>query len=729
MPSEIDKEKLQSLMELYKKEIEKELGAKLEEQPQKPTTREYQAFKAEFLPKHMSFYEKLCNLSEKILKIKPDQAKGAVLQESIDITHLNITPAGAISFSFLIPLLGALIGALFAFLVFQSMFFVLLFVIGALSMIKPLGKAPDFIANNWRLKASNQMVLCVFYVVTYMRHTSNLEKAIEFASQHLAPPLSLDLKKILWDVETEKYSSVKESLDSYLDTWKKWNLEFIEAFHLIESSLYEGEESRRLNAIDKSLDVILEETYEKMLHYAHNLQNPITMLHMLGIILPILGLVILPLVVSFMENVKWYHLAVIYNLILTVVVYYLGKNILSKRPTGYGDTDISEENPELKKYRNILIKIGDKEIQITPLIISVFIGVVLFLLGLSPLIFHALGVPDFGFGQEDLTSACKQKYCFMEYRISTTTNQEIGPYGLGAGVMSLFIPLSFGIAIGLYYRLRSKNVIRIREKAKQLELEFASALFQLGNRLGDNLPVEIAVGKVADVMEGTVSGNFFQLVSLNIRRLGMSIEKSIFDPLHGALVSFPSNLIESSMKVLTQAIKKGPLIAAQALTNVARYIKEIHKVNERLKDLMADIISSMKSQIKFLTPAIAGVVIGITSMITAILGKLSGQLQQVTSSVGGTEGGAAPTGILGLFGDGIPTYYFQLIVGVYVVQITFILTVIANGIENGSDKLNERYQLGNNLIRSTILYVFISGAVMLLFNIIAGRILTATLSG
>jgi len=728
MPKQIDKQKLLSLMEIYKAHIEKELGAKLEEQTSKPTTKEYQEFKAEFLPKHMTFYEKLCNFSEKLLKIKPDPKKAVAIQEAIDITHLNITPSGAISFSILIPLLGAVFGSLFAFLVFQSMFFVLLFAIGALSMIRPLAKMPEFLANNWRLKASNQMVLSIFYTVTYMRHTSNLEKAIQFASEHLAPPLSLDLKKVLWDVETEKYSSVKESLDMYLETWKKWNLEFIEAFHLIESSLYEGDEARRLNALDKSLDVILDETYEKMLHYAHNLQNPITMLHMLGIILPILGLVILPLVVSFMEGVKWYHLAVIYNIILTVVVYFLGKNILSRRPTGYGDTDIAEENPELKKYRNILIKIGNQEVQVTPAIVSVVIGVALFLIGLTPLIFHTIGIPDFGFGEEDLTTTCKQKYCFLEYRISATTNQEIGPYGLGASMISLFIPLSFGVAIGLYYRLKSKNVIKIREKAKQLELEFASALFQLGNRLGDNLPVEIAVGKVADVMEGTVSGNFFQLVSLNIRRLGMSIEKAIFDPMHGALVSFPSNLIESSMKVLTQAIKKGPLIAAQALTNVARYIKEIHKVNERLKDLMADIISSMKSQIKFLTPAIAGVVIGITSMITSILGKLSTQLQQVTSSVGGAEGAAAPTGILGLFGDGIPTYYFQLIVGIYVVQITFILTVIANGVENGSDKLNERYQLGNNLIRSTILYIFISGAVMLLFNIIAGRILTATLS-
>lgn len=724
MPSEIDKQKLLSLMELYKKHLEKELGTKAEDIKIKPITREYKEFKADFLPKHMTLYEKFCNLSEKLLKVKPDAKRAAEIQEAIEITHLGITPAGSVSFSYLMPIMAAVFGSLFAFVVFQSMFFVFLFLIGALLMIRPLGRLPEFMANNWRLKASNQMVLSIFYTVTYMRHTSNLEKAIEFASQHLAPPLSLDLKKVLWNVETEKYSSVKESLDIYLETWKKWNVEFIEAFHLIESSLYEGDEARRLNALDKALDVILEETYEKMLHYAHNLQNPITMLHMLGIILPILGLVILPLVVSFMQEVKWYHIAVIYNLLLTVVVYYLGKNILSRRPTGYGDTDISEENPELKKYKNILIKLGNKEVQITPLIISIFIGVLFLLIGLSPLLWHLLGLPDFGIGGEDLTSSCRQKFCFLEYR-NDKSGGEIGPYGLGASLASLFVPLGIGIAIGIYYRMRSKNVYKIREKAKQLELEFAAALFQLGNRLGDNLPVEIAVGKVANIMEGTISGSFFQLVSLNIRRLGMGIEKAIFDPLHGALVSFPSNLIESSMKVLTQAIKKGPLIAAQALTNVARYIKEIHKVNERLKDLMADVISSMHSQIKFLTPAIAGIVIGITSMITSILGKLSQQIPQ-TIGAGGVEG--TSSALLDIFGVGIPTYYFQVIVGVYVVQITYILTIIANGVENGSDKLTEKYQLGNNLIRSTLLYVIISGIVMLLFNYIAGEILTRTIT-
>ena len=727
MPSAEDQVKLRSLIDLYKRNLERELGVTVEKSAN-TSSREYHQFKKEFMPAHVSWYETACNYSEKILQVKPDAKQAELLKESIDVCHLGITPAGAVSFSFLAPIVIVLFGSLISFLLFQSTFFLIFFLILGAALVKILARVPEFLANNWRLKASNQMVLSVFYVVTYMRHTPNLENAIVFAADHLAPPLALDLKKVMWDVETEKYSTLKESLESYLETWKKWNMEFIESFHLIESSLYEGDEARRLNSLDKALDVILDETYEKMLHYAHNLQNPITMLHMLGVIMPILGLVILPLVVSFMEGAKWYNIALLYNVFLPIVVYYMGKNILSKRPTGYGDTDISEENPELKKYKNIIVKIGGTEVQMSPLVVSSLVFIVLFLIGISPLLMHLLGVPDFGFGAEDVRSPCGHSFCMLEYKELLSTQEIVGPYGLGAALLSLFVPLGIGLSIGIYYRLRAKDVIKIRERAKKLELEFASALFQLGNRLGDNLPVEIAVEKVVASMEGTISGNFFRLISMNQRRLGMGIEESIFDPKRGALVQFPSSMIESSMKVLTQSIKKGPRIAAQALTNVSRYIKEIHKVNERLKDIMADIISSMKSQISFLAPAIAGVVIGITSMVTTILSKLSQQLKEVTSTVG-TDTASAPEGLLTIFGDGIPTFHFQIIVGIYVVQIVYILTIMANGIENGADTLNEEYLLGQNLIRSTLLYVFIALVVMVLFNMIAGKILMASLSG
>jgi hypothetical protein len=240
--------------------------------------------------------------------------------------------------------------------------------------------------------------------------------------------------------------------------------------------------------------------------------------------------------------------------------------------------------------------------------------------------------------------------------------------------------------------------------------------------LGDGLPAEIAFQKVAEVMKDSISGKFFKLVAINISKLGMGVQEAIFNPKRGALVTYPSAIIQSSMKVLIESAKKGPLIAAQALLNVARYIKEIHKVNERLKDLMADIISDMKSQIAFLTPAISGIVIGITSMITYILGNLSKNISNLGAEQAGTQIGTLAT----MFGDGIPTYYFQAVVGIYVFQIVYILTVLSNGIENGADKLQERYLLGRNLIKSTLLYCFIAGVVMIIFNLIASRIVGVT---
>src|SRR3989344_2207213 len=718
----------QDLLEKYKSRVAQEFGSTAPAN-QKVTTKEYTEFKEELYPGHYSLYEKACNFADNLFKLSVDSQKAEAIQKNLDICHLNVRPSGVIALSFLLPLATIVIGSLITFGIFGMFFFLVFFLITGLLMIPALQKVPDFLANTWRMKASNQMVQSVFYLVTYMRHTSNLERAIEFAADHLEPPLSLDFRKILWDVETEHYSTIRESADAYLLVWKEWDKEFVESFHLIEASLFESSEERRLALLDKSLDVILTGTYETMLHYAHSLKSPITMLHMLGIILPILGLVILPLVVSFLGGegsnpfVSAIYISVLYNVTLPISVFYLGKLILSKRPAGYGAVDIGEKEG-FKKYRNVALPLSKNfTLWVNPLYFCIMLFAVAMLIGFSPLIMHSLGVPDFAFDQNGNLKMLEY-VCPPDLGPGCVPEERIGPYGIGASILSLVVVLGLGISAGLFFTLRSKNVIKIRQKTKELEEEFSSALFQLGNRLGDGLPAEIAFAKVAETMRGTVSGDFFAVAEKNITSLGMGLEQSLFDPRVGAVVKFPSNVIEASMKVLIESIRKGPRIAAQALLSMSRYIKEIHRVEERLQDLMADVISSMKAQTKFLTPAIAGIVIGITSMISTILTKLSAQLGAFTASQDAGAGGFSD--LLTIFGIGIPTFHFQIIVGIYVVQIGYILTVLSNGIENGADKLGERYSLGKNLINSTALYCFIAALVMLLFNFFAGTILQRT---
>jgi len=722
----------------YKKKLATELGGKSEE-VQQVRTSDYENFKKSFMPNNFSLYEKACNFSEKIIPINPDKENIPKIEEAIRISHLNVTPAGTVSFAAMVSVAIIFLSFIFGYLVpyiltggktSSTFFFIFFGFVMAIIMFFPLTKLPFIIANIWRMKASNQMVLSVFYIVTYMRHTPNLELAVNFAAEHLAAPLSLDFKKVLWDVETGKFDNVNQSLDFYLDTWKEWNPEFIESMHLIQSTLYESSESRRMDALDKSLTVILDETFEKMLHFTHDLQGPITTLHMLGIVLPILGLVILPLLTAFVPETKWYHLFALYNILLPVLVYYLGRQILSTRPTGYGGINLTDVKARSEDEK-IKIKIDKQSFSITPIFAAFFIFATLFLIGISPLLIHTIN-PEFDLAlaktgdivsvskTENLDSDAQIWVRFLDYRKvvgkDVDPNEKIGPYGLGASILSLCIPLAFGLGFGLYYKWQTTNLEKVREETEKLEQEFASALFQLGNRLADGIPAEIAFSSVSKVMHGTLSGTFFEKISINIIKLGMGVEDAIFDKKVGAINEFPSSIIESSMKVFVESSKKGPLVASQAVISVAEYIKSMHRVDERLNDLMADTLSSMKSQVGFLTPIISGVVVGITSMIGQILGVLADKMSDFNNS----DIGTSASGILDMFGSGgVPTFYFQAIVGLYVVEITYVLSVMINGIKNGSDKIGEMNILGVNLIKATLIYVLVAGAFTIGFSFLS----------
>jgi hypothetical protein len=724
----------------YRRKLVQELGGAPDE-VKRVSSSDYESFKQSFLPRNFTLYEKVCNFGEKILPIKPDKRDIPKIQEAIKTSHLNISPTGTMSFaavaSFGIILFFIFFGYLLPFILSggktAEMFFFIFFgfIVAVISFI-PLTRLPFIFANSWRMKATNQMVLSVFYIVTYMRHTPNLELAINFAGEHLAPPLSLDFKKIIWDIETGKFDNVNQSLDAYLVGWQEHNPEFVESVHLIQGSLYESSETRRIDALDKSLSVILDETFEKMLHYSHDLKGPITTLHMLGIVLPILGLVILPLITAFMPEIKWFHLFALYNLALPLLVYYLGKQILSTRPTGYGGINFSEfeENTPLVK-----LKFGKDSINLAPASAAIILSVFLLVVGFLPLIIYSIN-NDFDIYltgdlslrfPEDVDRDTLVYAKFLDYREQRDedgflTGEYMGPYGIGANLLSLLVPLGLGLGFGLYYSWRTGKLSKLRSETMKLEQEFASALFQLGNRLGDGIPAELAFSKVAQVMQNTKSGKFFDHISLNIVKLGMGVEDAIFDSEKGAINDFPSSIVESAMKVFVESSKKGPLIASQALITVAEYIKSMHRVDERLKDLMADVVSSMRSQISFLTPIIAGIVVGITSMIIQILGILSEKMSDFGEL---SEAGTGFEGILDLFGQGgIPTFFFQLIVGLYVVQITYLLSLIINGIENGSDKIGEMENLAKHLLAASLLYLLVAGLATIGFSFVAAGVVS-----
>ncbi len=703
------------ILEKYSKKLESEI-TNSEETP--TSSQDYSHFKKDMI-NELSRYERWCQSLGNILKVKVSEKDRVRIQKHLDVSKINVTPSQALSLS-IVSFIGLFLLTLLvsvSILLITSEFpllFAFLGIIASMFVFYYTYSLPERLANLWRLKASSEMVPAILYIVIYMKHTSNLERAIAFTADHLEGPLAQDFMKIFYDVQIGKYSTIKQSLDNYLEGWREYAPEFVEAFHLVESSLFEPSESRRVQILEKSLQIILDGVYEKMLFYSRQIRTPLTNVYMLGIILPTLGLALLPLASTLLGNlINWPTIIVLFNIIIPFFVFYMVSEALLKRPGGYGESSILELNPEYYKFSSR-----------KPWITASFIAIPLLIIGLLPLILQIPFISDWGVPKDFTLSILGGIEAFDFKNIGGEIK---GPFGPIAVLLSLFVPLSFALLFSLVYKSKTSSLIKSREETKMLEKEFTNTLFQLGNRLGDGIPAEIAFGRVAASTQGQRTHEFFSIVNQNISQLGMSLELSIFDKKRGALIYFPSQLIATSMRILLESAKKGLQVAARSLMSISEYVKNIDKINSRLKDLLAEIVSDMKSNMVFLAPLLAGIVVGLSSMITLILNKLQ-SLQVETTSNQASAGGFSNLGnIVSIFdvNQMLPPYFIQISIGLYIIQIIFILTKALVTVDSGSDKLKEKNELSKNLLRGISLYLITS-----LISIVALTVLASVaLSG
>jgi len=173
------------------------------------------------------------------------------------------------------------------------------------------------------------------------------------------------------------------------------------------------------------------------------------------------------------------------------------------------------------------------------------------------------------------------------------------------------------------------------------------------------------------------------------------------------------------MKILVESVKKGLQVAARSLMSISEYVKNIQRINQRLRDLVAEIVSDMKSNMTFLAPILAGVVIGLSGMITLILNKL----QTITELNPDADiSGLGNLGsIVNIFNvkEMIPPYFLQISIGIYIIEIIFILTSALVTVDSGQDKLKEKYDLYKNLRSGILLYLITSLISILALSILA----------
>ncbi|MFH0972867.1 MAG: hypothetical protein V1768_02665, partial [Patescibacteria group bacterium] len=153
------------------------------------------------------------------------------------------------------------------------------------------------------------------------------------------------------------------------------------------------------------------------------------------------------------------------------------------------------------------------------------------------------------------------------------------------------------------------------------------------------------------------------------------------------------------------------------------YVKNIQKITDRLRDMLAEIISDMKSNMTFLAPLLSGAVVGLSAMIISILNTLN--LAELSGNATGLGNMASIMSIFEIT-KMIPPYYLQIAIGIYLIEIIYILTGTLVAVDSGEDQLEKMNKSGINFTRG-ILFYFLTAfvatiALFLLTSVVLGNL-------
>jgi len=192
-----------------------------------------------------------------------------------------------------------------------------------------------------------------------------------------------------------------------------------------------------------------------------------------------------------------------------------------------------------------------------------------------------------------------------------------------------------------------------------------------------------------------------------MRKFGYTFEDALFDKDVGAIWYYPSKLIHSIMQTIVQSSKKSVKVASNSMVVISSYLKGVHDVKEEIDDILGEVTSSMRFLAMFLAPLVSGVTVTMAVVIIQILSRIGETIGGLMATAGSAN--VAQTFLFVPWAMGgtppITPPIFQLIVGIYMIEVAVLLAVFLNGIEYGEDVIGMRDNIWKILIFGIVIYV------------------------
>ena len=634
---------------------------------------------AEIKKENPTWFEKTCNTFGRLFTIHVSKETEKKVSEQLEFTQTKVKVSNVYSTAILFAIL-AVVFSVPLFLLHQSLFGMLTFAFG-MSAAYYISIYPALNVKYYRIRASSDLVLSVLYMVISLRIVPSLENALLFAAMNISGPVGRSLKKIAWDLEIGKVESGDKALEYYSNFWRQENEEFSEAIDIIRTSaIKSGEERNKM--YEEAITILLDRNMERMKKYSTQLSTPVTLINYVGVMLPVLTIILFPIMTIFLtQAIKPTLLVIAYDVILPLVVYWLMQQTLMTRPFSFAAIDISK-HPDAHKVGFYRLKTGKKK----------FIDI--------PLIFVA---PVIG----GLISA-------LGILMIAATKEPVSIFKVLGGLI-----FTWGIAasIVIYSYFSYRKNIDIKNDVKRTEGEFTEALYEFGIILNSGYSVETSLEKLLSKIKNLKISNLFSMALDRIKKFGLTLERAIFDKELGVIIYYPSQLIFNILRILTESLQKGSSATAVAMMSISKYLKSVNKVEDYMRDMLQESTSEMGFMLTIMVPVACAITIALAALMTNTVYQLSTVFASLTGLTDSVPFSSPTTlGILVDIKNVIPIEWFTVIVGVYMIEIVFVLANYLSALQYGEDKLEKFKLLANGTFRSMLFLTIISLFVYVAFS-------------
>lgn len=510
---------------------------------------------------------------------------------------------------------------------------------------------PKNLAQQQKIHSLGDIPEIISYLVMYLKISPNLEHSISFTTKHSSTALAKSMKKLLWDMQIRVFHGIDDALISFAKKWGKYSDHFKRSLHLIRSSVHIKDSSDRSVTLDRSLDIALDGTRDLMNSFVKKLHQPAMIIYTIGVMMPLSLVAMLPAVTLIGVSISIFHIFIIYDIILPLLLYVYIVKILQNRAATFNPPSISSSHPLLKNQNK-------KKTLAIALLLSFCISLPAICLYLVP----------------------NLKDSLWPLGLLTGENQMVP--------LSLFFIWACAAALSFYCLSYYRPHKNIRDEVKQIESEFGDALYILGKRISENKSPEESFLYAAETMEGSTIAKVFEKTSYNLAAMHTTLKEALFHEQYGSLNHVYSERINAIMMLFVEGITKSQQAVSSSITRIADHLKDLQEVERRIIDTLYQLTSTLKSTITIFAPLIAGVTLAINKLITNLLLELNSPSQQTSMS-------SLPISTESTFSiNNISPDAFVLVIGIYLLQLILIIARFTNGIEEGDDKASYMYNLG-----------------------------------